>query len=441
MTIRSCIRCAIVFLFAVTTASAVRTHSFTDLGFQTFLEGEMENLALSHHGWLQTAPALTQVAALEGSLAWAAVPAPEGGLYVSTGPGGSVFHVQPDGNARKVFSMGQQLLRALAVDGEGHLWLGASPSGTVYRVPAGGGPAQLIYQGRASYIWAIDASDDETLWLLTGLPARLIRVDLSGDEPTETVWFETGDDHFTNYHRTEDGRWLLGSAGNGILYEVIDQGQGRALFKADDAEIRAISSLADGRIVFSTYSEPSGSAADAPENSGADIVFPVIAEGGRGGSANANRGRSTLFVLNEQGLATAVWQSARAGIMSLQTPGGAYSLVGMNHDGRLFAISARDSWHLVQRARRGGEVSLILEDSGNRNAWWVVTSQPAVVYRLGGANNEPGSFVSRPRDSRQPARWATFRLRWKAACSFDCKPAQVILSDRMLLGMSGAMLN
>lgn len=403
------IACCGVFTFS----HAVRTHSFLDQGFQTFLEGDLNNLALSNHGWLQTAPALRQVAGLDASLSWAAVPDGKGGLYVSTGPGGTVFQVAADGSTRTVFTIGQQLLRALAVDGSGNLWIGASPSGTLYRLPASGGPAQLMYQGRSSYIWSIEVENDTTLWLLTGLPARVIRIELTATGPEETVWFETGDDHFTNYHRTADGRWLLGSSGSGILYEVLGQGEGRALFKADDTEIRAISSLADGRIVFSTFNEPvsgrDNANAEGSENSGADIVFPVIAEGG-GRSANAPRGRSTLFVLNELGLATPIWQSARAGVMALATPGGAYSLLGVNHDGRLFAVSARDNWHLIQRAQRGGDVSLIVADPGDATSWWVITSQPAVVYRLGGINESAARYVSRVRDSRQPARWGNIHI-------------------------------
>ncbi len=410
-------------LLALSTAHAVRTHTFVDEGFSSFNEGELSGLALSGDGRLETAPAMERVALIDESLVWAAIHDLDGNLILGTGNHGRVLRVNRDGTVETIFQPDQMLTRALARDAAGNLYVGTSPDGAIYRLPQGGGLPQIFFDPKASFLWDMHVRDG-ALWVATGFPASVIRIalDEAAGAPASETWFSPKADHVTVLYPDEAGVWWAGTSPQGILYRLDGQDAAFAAYHSSDREIKAIARRKGGRLTFSTFSweDPGGSASSTGSAPSTDGFLPpfVVRAGATGGERAEGsdgppivpQGRSTLFELDESGFVRPIWRSGQSGMFSLHPLGQRYWMVGLNSGGRIFAFENRDHWSLVQQLERGGEISQILEDPSDAGQFLVVTSNPAAVYRFGGRTREPGVFTSRVHDAGQISRWGAIGL-------------------------------
>ena len=389
----------------------VRTSDFVDEGFSSFNEGELKDISLGNDGRLESAPGVSLVTVIDEPIIWAAAFDAEGRLILGTGNRGRVLRVDREGGVETIFRPDQMLSRALAVDDEGNTYVGTSPGGAIYRLPADGGLPQIFFDPDPAYLWDMHVRDG-ALWVATGLPARLLRIPLDGGSSAEAeTWFSARTDHLTTLYPDADGVWWAGSSPDGILYRIDAKDDAFAAFNANEREIKAIARHPNGRLVFSTYSgeERSGVPRDADDaDDGFLPPLVVTGEGASDGDADAGqrraRGRGMLYEIDETGFVRPVWQARRSGMFSLYGFGENYWLVGMNTRGRIYGFESRNQWSLVQQFERGGEISLILEDS-EEDGLLVVTSNPGALYRLGGVGSEASVFTSRVHDGGQVARW------------------------------------
>src|ERR1035441_4310558 len=101
-------------------------------GFTDFLKGRLTGLSVSVTGSVQLGPPIRFNTALEQPAVWSIVPAPDHGVYVSTGHQGKVFRVGEDGKSSLVWSSVQPEVFALCVDGRGRLYAGNSAHDIVF---------------------------------------------------------------------------------------------------------------------------------------------------------------------------------------------------------------------------------------------------------------------------------------------------------------------
>ncbi len=405
-------------LVLATPAIAIQTGTLSDEGYAQFFRGELRNLSLSQQGELESAPRLAELARLTQPVVWTAVPDGRGNLILGTGNRGEVVRLGPEGETETLFTPDKVLTRALAVASDGSILVGTSPDGVIHRLPPDGGRAERLVQLPDTYIWAFVLEED-ALWVATGLSARLYRVPLKKDfsevgDPE--LWLETGDNHFTALARDGD-RWLIGASGRGIVYELKERNKAFALANVDEEEIRSLQVAEDGTIWFSAYthgSEGSGSPAErsnSPTPSGDLPPFVVTAEGpGSGGSSGSRpSGRGILYRIETNGFVTSIWRSTRSGIFSLEALNPDYWLGGTNDEGKLFYFADRNDWGLLHQLPRGGEIGVIVR-APDGDGFYVISSNPGVVYRLGGVGDEDSVFTSRVLDARQPVEWGGLEL-------------------------------
>lgn len=393
--------------------SAVQTGVIVDEGYASFFRGELTNVSLSRMGELGTAPKLTEVTSLKEGHVWNVVSDGEGGFAIGTGPSGKVLHLDAEGELETLFSSDRPFTRALAYDSDGNLYVGTAPGGAVFRVPAGGGKAQLFYDPEAMYIWDL-AVEDGALWITTGTPAQLLRLPLDEETDEAEVWFAPKDENLKGLVRRDD-EWLVGSAPRGIVYAVSEKDQARALFKADEEEIRAIATEADGSLLVSTFStESRGGDPDSGE-----LPPLVVNASGRsssraGGSLGDSSGKGYLIRIDPQGIARAEWRSGEGGIFALAPVKDRLWLLGFNQDGKLYGFSERNDWELLQQMPRGGEISAI-EPLADGDGFFIFTSNPGVVYRLGGRSDADCKYESRVLAARQAVTWGRLETVFSAA--------------------------
>lgn len=399
-------------LASAVAAEAVQTAVLTDEGYGEFFQGELSNVSLGSNGEMATAPALEEFVRLDEPAIWAVAVDPEGRFVVGTGNAGKVLRISREAEVTEVFNPDSILSRALAIDSRGDIYVGTSPNGAIYRLPSEGGKPVVHYDPEDVYIWDL-AIHDGALWVTTGFPARLLRLPLdAADDAEAEEWFRARDDHLMTLHR-HGGEWLVGSSSRGILYGVSAQGEARAIYKANEKEIRGIGSAEDGSILVSSYSDAEG--ARETRITPADELPPMIVtasadnSGGSGSSATRTRkqnsGQGQLIRIDREGVARSEWRSGEGGIFALTPITRALWLLGFSQDGKLYGFANRHDWELIHQMPRGGEISEILESPAENGVFYVFTSNPGAIYRLGGKGDTEGRFVSRVLDAGQVSRW------------------------------------
>lgn len=230
---------------AVGAASSPQVWEMSD--FDSFLKGSFESVSLDDEGRLRLAPRLKTLYESDEALAWATAVGPDGSIYLGTGHQGRLFRIDPAGKAKLLWQAPEIEIFALAVGPEGRLFAATAPNGKVYEVSADG-EGKEVFDPEQSYIWALQLSADQKhLYVATGDEGKVFRVALDGDGE---LWLETGQRHAISMALDPQGRLLVGTDPNGLLYRVDGKGRAFALYDSDLPEIRAIAADPSGDIFF-----------------------------------------------------------------------------------------------------------------------------------------------------------------------------------------------
>jgi len=404
MTLRKLLPPAAAALLSAATLYAIRTHSEVHAGFDAFIEGEAENVSLSSLGALEAAPAIETVAELDEPVIWNAIGDGADGLFVGTGNEGRVYHIVPGGEEPElIFAPQEVMARGLAYDGaSGDLYVGTSPEGKVYRIREGERP-EVFFDPEALYVWdlALDAGAG-VLYVATGQPGHVYRLPLglaSGAEP-EPI-FSAGQTHVNLIEPAPDGALLAATTPGALLYRLGPDGSAEALFNAGSDEISAILPLEGGGAFFASFQEKAEGGKTLSPMQLPAILQKLYESGGE--LPDEFKQPSFVYHLDAEGFVEPVWTPGENAVFSLAYHGEDELLVGVREAGRLFAVKDRNLWKLLRQVPREGQVTQLLPTSGGGT--WVITSNPAGVYRLGGEPAEQASYTGPVFDAGQVSRW------------------------------------
>ena len=152
---------------------------------EEFLQGEVENVSIDATGQILIGPDTDLVYETTAPFLWSVVE-DDGALWVGSGNDGKVFLVTSDGTGREVFDADELNVHALTPDGDGGVYAATSPDGAVYRVTRAG-TAEVVFDPEEPYIWAVarraatQTTDEDVLFVATGDPGRIYRVDAEGE--------------------------------------------------------------------------------------------------------------------------------------------------------------------------------------------------------------------------------------------------------------------
>src|SRR5689334_19054610 len=211
--------------------------------YQDFIKGRFSGVSLDRDGRLTLAPKLETVFSSGQPAIWAAVQAPDGSIYLGTGHRGRVYKIDSAGANALVWTSDQPEVFALALDAKGVLYAASSPDGKVYRIE--NGKAVEFFAPKAKYIWSLAFSRNGDLFVGTGEPGNLFRVNKSGDSE---LYYETGQAHVTALAMDNSDKVLAGTEPNGIIYRISAKDKAFVLYDANLPEIRSIVPMPDGTI-------------------------------------------------------------------------------------------------------------------------------------------------------------------------------------------------
>ena len=118
-------------------------------------------------------------------------------------------------------------------------------------MPAAKAPAQSPAEGsaaKAHYIWDMTFDAEGRLYIATGGPAAVYRVDVRKLGSTPEEFFHCDEAHIRALAWDANGNLIAGTDGSGLVYRISPAGQGYVLFEAPHREITSVAVAPDGTI-------------------------------------------------------------------------------------------------------------------------------------------------------------------------------------------------
>jgi hypothetical protein len=270
---------------------AQSTHLWTQSHFEDFEKGVPQGVSLSSDGRLHRGPALTEVLTTPSTFVWSIAVDKSGDAYLGTGSPATVLRVGKDGKPFTLFESKDLSIQAVRLGPDGAIYAATLPSGKVYRLKADATakqddasatvvfdlakaeasasseaaapaaktdeskPEEAKAEARSRYIWDLTFDSAGRLYIATGGPGNVYRVDVSKSGAAPQLFFKSDEQHLRSLAWDAKGNLIAGSDGSGLVYRINPQGKSYVLFESPRREITAVAVGANGTIYASTVGD------------------------------------------------------------------------------------------------------------------------------------------------------------------------------------------
>ena len=416
---------------------AATTTTWEMNNYQDFLRGRFTGVSLDRDGKLTLAPKLDTVFSSGQPVIWSVVQAPDGSVYAGTGHRGRVYKINSAGASTLVWTADEPEVFAVAVDSSGLVYAASSPDGKVYRLDKG--KATEFFAPKAKYIWSLAFAKDGSLFVGTGAPANVYRVDKSGKSE---LYYETGQSHVTALALDSKGNVLAGTEPNGILYRISARDKAFVLYDASLPEIRSIVAMPDGTVyaaalggsvanrgatqlpgvtapisVTVTAPPTSITVSDQSAQAGPELKPKAEAKPSTPAQAAASPTsplveipgveKSALYKINPDATVETLWSSKDENVYSMVVEPNGGIVFATDAQGRVYRLNSDRKPSLLVETKEGEATHLLDAASGLLAA----TGDMGKLFRLGGAEGAGGTYESPIHDSGTVARWGRLTSR------------------------------
>jgi WD40 repeat protein len=252
-----------------TLVAAQGTHLWTQSQLEDFEKGTPQGVALTSDGHLLEGPGLKNVLTTPSTFVWSVAVDKSGVAYLGTGSPATVLRVGADGKPFTLFESHDVSVQAVQLGPDGALYAATMPSGKVYRLKPDANAKQdesnatVVFDpakmdaakgdegkaaARSRYVWDLTFDSAGRLYIATGDPGAVYRVDTSRPGAAPDLFFKSDEAHIRALAWDAKGNLIAGSDGSGLVYRIDPQGKGYVLFEAPRREITSLAVAADGTI-------------------------------------------------------------------------------------------------------------------------------------------------------------------------------------------------
>ena len=273
--------------------AAQETHLWTQSQFEEFEKGTPQGVAIESDGHLRQGPGLRNLFTSPSTFVWSIAVDKSGVAYLGTGSPATVLRVGADGKAFTLFDSKDVSVQALKLGPDGALYAATLPSGRVFRLnpaadvkqtddnatvvfdlasaaaeksaekPSGDGSDPDKPKQESRYVWDLTFDRAGRMYIATGNPAAVFRVDVSKSEalskpgaaPEE--FFKSDEAHIRCLAWDAKGNLIAGSDGSGLVYRIDPNGKGYVLFEAPRRETTSVAVAANGTIYAASVGDKS----------------------------------------------------------------------------------------------------------------------------------------------------------------------------------------
>ncbi len=438
------------------------THLWTQSRLDDFEKGTPQGVALSSDGRLREAPALKEALTTPSTFVWSVAVDKSGTVYLGTGSPATVQRVSPDGKAFTLFETRDLTVQVVRLGPDGSLYAATVPNGKVYKLKADAttkqdeSDATVVFDlskagsdkpdakkadakqdddkddnkkdGKARYIWDLTFDSAGRLYIATGGPGAVYRVDPSKASAPPEKFFTTDEQHIRTLAWDAKGNLIAGSDGSGLVFRINAQGKGYVLFDAPRREITSIAIAANGTIYAASVGDKSRNPLPPLPVQGTGIVtFTVVQPGSlqvANQSVSAPEG-TEIYAIQEGQAPRKIWSGKDEVVYALAARSdGLLALTG--NRGRVFRIQDDGTYADVAHLEAQQGLSLavrgpsdIFVGTGNTGKLYTLAPQEKHEYasdvldagafaRFGRIEVQPGSsgfdLLTRSGNVEQPVR-------------------------------------
>jgi sugar lactone lactonase YvrE len=383
-------------------AQAQGTHLWTQSRFEEFEKGTPQGIAIGSDGQLREGPTLSAVLTTPSTYVWSVAVDQHGTAYLGTGSPATVLRVGADGKAFTLFETKDLSVQVVRIGPDGALYAATMPSGKVYRL----NPAASAKQDDASatvvfdaakadgaagadgkpasshYIWDMTFDKAGRLYIATGGPAAVYRVDPAKPANKPEEFFKSDEQHIRALAWDAKGNLIAGSDGSGLVYRINPEGKGYVLFDAPRREVTSVAVAADGTIYAASVGDKGHNPLPPLPVQGVGTITFTIVQPGSMQAVNASTsapGGTEIYALKEGQAPRELWSSKDDVVYALAArPDGLLAFSG--NRGHVFQIQPDGSYADIAHleAQQG-----LCMDAEAGNEVLVGTGNTGKLYRLG----------------------------------------------------------
>ena len=410
---------AAVLLAAAATypALAQGTHLWTQSRMEEFEKGTPQGVAITSDGFLRGGPALSEKQTTDATFVWSVAVDKSGTPYLGTASPATVLRGGQDGKPFTLFETKDLSVQVVRVGPDGALYAATLPSGKVYRLKTDAtakqddSSATLVFDAgkldggktsdakpsakapdgkagadktdsNAHYIWDMTFDSAGRLYIATGGPAAVYRVDPAKPAAAPEEFFKSDEQHIRTLAWDAKGNLIAGTDGSGLVYRINPQGKGYVVFEAPRREITAVAVGANGTIYAASVGDKSHNPLPPLPIQGAGSATITIIQPGSLQAANASTSLpegTEIYALSEGQAPRKLWAGKEDIVYAIAArPDGLVALTG--NRGRIFRIA--DDGTYADLAHLEAQQGLSMADAKEQGLL-IATGNTGKLYSLG----------------------------------------------------------
>ena len=376
--------------------------------YEEWEKGQPQGATISSRGYLESAPALTSVLLTPSTYIWAVASDQQGNAYVATGSPATVLKVTPSGQSTTLFTSKDLTVQSVRLGPDGSVYAATVPSGKVYRIKPGqtaqnDTTATVVFDAakanQAHYVWDLAFDAQGFLYVATGGPAAIYKVDVSAATPHAEPFFQSDEQHIRCLLFEPKGDLIAGSDGGGLVYRIGKDGKGLVIYDAPKREVTALAESSDGHLYVAAVGEKTKSNLPPLPVQGIAVATATITIVTPGSMQASNSNGlipegSQVDELTPQGVPRKLWSTREDVVYSLRsTPQGLLAATG--NRGKVYRIQEDGAYVDLARATTGQVTAFADAPDGI----WMATSNTGRLYKLASQPQAHGTYLSDVLDS------------------------------------------
>ena len=400
---------ACIFVACASASFAQGTHLWTQSRAEEFEKGTPLGVAIESDGRLLASPGIKELAVTPSTFVWSVATDKSGAVYAATGSPGAILRLS-GGKTDTVFETKTLAVQVVRFGPDGALYAATLPDGKVYKLNPTAGVKQdensvkPIFdlaaieeksaasekdtaeksETKSRYIWDMTFDAAGRLYIATGGPGAVWRVDTAKPDAKPELFFKSDEQHIRSLAWDAKGNLIAGSDGSGLVYRINPAGKGYVLFEAPRREITSVAVGADGTIYAASVGDKSHNPLPPLPVQGLGAITITVVQPGSVAAANASASApegSEIYAIAEGQAPRKLWSGKDEVIYSLLSQhDGLLALSG--NRGRVFRI--RQDGSFADVAHLEAQQGLSLATSGSNVL--IGTGNTGKVISLGGAD-------------------------------------------------------
>ena len=422
-----------------TFAAAQGTHLWTQSQMEELEKGTPNGVAIASNGQLRQGPGLTEQLTTPSTFVWALAVEKSGTIFAGTGTPASVLRMGGRQGEKPftVFETKDLSVQALCLGPDGALYAATLPSGKVYKLNTNAtekqdessatvvfdaAKAEAVATGesrpaspqpsvQSRYVWALTFDSAGRLYIATGNPGAIYRVDPAKPGVAPELFFKSDEAHIRALAWDAKGNLLAGSDGSGLVYRIDPQGKGYVLFEAPRREITSVAIGANGTIYAACVGDKSRNPLPPLPVQGIGSVTVTIVQPESLQAANTSASvpeGTDIYALKEGQAPRKLWSGKDEIVYALAAQADGLLALSGNR-GRIFRIHDDGSYADVAHVQAQQGLSLAsVQDAEGMGGVLIGTGNTGKVVLLGAS--EKHEYVSDVLDAGAFARFGRVEI-------------------------------